>query len=625
MSGNSGQINIKLPNSAASVDILVDKNEDFEKLRQRLIQVAEILVDRSHKFALTSVDLSNSDVIQVHQNVLSVLQENKGKEIILTRDSSTTRRDSIPSTNCEIGIVRRESEVILRVKSEQVDFLRKENERLRKRVADLESKNEGNLFIRRNSITNRNFDLKEDVESPKVVEEEDLVLIEKLPNSVIEFERDSPFFQRHVSLREQLVDNMEKHLKSISKLALELCNCSNEYSRICKELAKEFCCGWDDVEVDEEKGSALSLDTCFRDLGLLLNEIEEIQSLFTLSFRTSFANPLQLLSETYAKEIRKSSTAVEKSRELYESSLVKFLSSKNSLSSPEKNKNSDLAGDNCEKTLEKFESHMFEHIEKLNEALVLRKVEIVEYVCSCFYALNVYFHSGRDLSISSKNHAKKLQILLEKRRESFNTRVKAKTLRKASVFSKNRTGSFSIIPHCRSNSKPILAKEGYLFKQSSSLKRDWKKRWFILEKSTLSYCRNSKNVSLVSLLNVILCSVRILEDHDRPFCFEIISPVTKRNYILQASTDLELKSWIEAIRSCTEYMLQNSEDSKIGLIRTGSVQKDPGIEFEVTQILQANNYCAECDSKGITLVNNLILIHLQILNGHQSIWELLYV
>lgn len=75
----------------------------------------------------------------------------------------------------------------------------------------------------------------------------------------------------------------------------------------------------------------------------------------------------------------------------------------------------------------------------------------------------------------------------------------------------------------------IDAKEiqGHLFKRSNNVRKDWKKRYFVVENGNLCYYRKGKTSQPEQIVNLLLCTVKPRPDLDRRFCFEIISP-TKR-------------------------------------------------------------------------------------------------
>eukprot|EP01100_Stratorugosa_tubuloviscum_P002714 TRINITY_DN1645_c0_g1_i2.p1 TRINITY_DN1645_c0_g1~~TRINITY_DN1645_c0_g1_i2.p1 ORF type:complete len:1407 (-),score=647.45 TRINITY_DN1645_c0_g1_i2:5-4201(-) len=122
---------------------------------------------------------------------------------------------------------------------------------------------------------------------------------------------------------------------------------------------------------------------------------------------------------------------------------------------------------------------------------------------------------------------------------------------------KMETGDFNILTKTE--------KEGWLVKQGGRIKT-WKKRWFILSSQSLYYFASpdsdrAKPIGVITLENLV-----VREYPKKKLTFELYSPNkepinTKKmsanksqkghhdNFIMSASTELEVQEWIEAIRS----------------------------------------------------------------------------
>ena len=76
--------------------------------------------------------------------------------------------------------------------------------------------------------------------------------------------------------------------------------------------------------------------------------------------------------------------------------------------------------------------------------------------------------------------------------------------------------------------------EGYLFKRGQGLSHKfnkWNRRWFYLENNKLCYSKRTGDEVTIMEEDLRLCLVRPLNDIDRRFCFEIISPT--KTHVLQ--------------------------------------------------------------------------------------------
>ncbi|KAF7729240.1 hypothetical protein EC973_004770 [Apophysomyces ossiformis] len=88
--------------------------------------------------------------------------------------------------------------------------------------------------------------------------------------------------------------------------------------------------------------------------------------------------------------------------------------------------------------------------------------------------------------------------------------------------------------------------EGYLLKLGRN--KGWRKRWFVLRTDTLAYYEDDKEYSphRIIPLTHIIDSLEIEPiSKSKRFCFKIIIP--KRNYVLCASTEVDLESWLDAL------------------------------------------------------------------------------
>ncbi|KIO34674.1 hypothetical protein M407DRAFT_16638 [Tulasnella calospora MUT 4182] len=89
------------------------------------------------------------------------------------------------------------------------------------------------------------------------------------------------------------------------------------------------------------------------------------------------------------------------------------------------------------------------------------------------------------------------------------------------------------------------AKEGYLYKKGER-RKTWKKRWFVLRQTQLSYYKTNKEYKLLRLLPMseVHCVTPVtLKRHDHTF--GIVTPA--RTYYVQAESAAEADSWVRAL------------------------------------------------------------------------------
>lgn len=100
-------------------------------------------------------------------------------------------------------------------------------------------------------------------------------------------------------------------------------------------------------------------------------------------------------------------------------------------------------------------------------------------------------------------------------------------------------------------------KGGYLIKRGH-VRKNWLKRWFVLEKQILSYYEtkphpiHSPNPKLKGMINLTEALRFVSEDHSvkQAFCFSII--LSKKIYIICAETESDYKSWVETLKTAID-------------------------------------------------------------------------
>jgi hypothetical protein len=139
-------------------------------------------------------------------------------------------------------------------------------------------------------------------------------------------------------------------------------------------------------------------------------------------------------------------------------------------------------------------------------------------------------------------------------------------------------------------------REGFLFKQSSSLKRDWKRRWFALSDGVLRYHRDAADLEPQPIVNVLTCSVRPRFASDMKNSFEIITP-SGRVYALAADSPREMQAWVAALQACVERLLSASPaPAAAAAAAEAAAAARSGSEAAVAAVRAANPTCADCDA-----------------------------
>lgn len=109
----------------------------------------------------------------------------------------------------------------------------------------------------------------------------------------------------------------------------------------------------------------------------------------------------------------------------------------------------------------------------------------------------------------------------------------------------------------------IASKEGYLVKRGA-IRKNWKKRWFLIQKNHLIYFENHKSTNprrVIDLNDAISMDEEMCVN--KPNCFKLVLP--ERTFYFEASSYNERKSWMEILQWKIDYYrkrkasLQNAE------------------------------------------------------------------
>merc|ERR1719244_2462492 len=150
--------------------------------------------------------------------------------------------------------------------------------------------------------------------------------------------------------------------------------------------------------------------------------------------------------------------------------------------------------------------------------------------------------------------------------------------------------------------------EGYLFKRGQNAFRTWNRRWFYLSSNKLCYSkRNGEDVTVIEE-DLRICLVRPINDIDRRFCFEVISPT--KSHVLQADSEEMYTVWLTSLQQGISSALHEAMDSETGSVSSvqwedsdteeaQDIKNRSGGSRTAKQILDipGNEVCADCGAQ----------------------------
>ncbi|KAH6554832.1 hypothetical protein KP509_1Z303500 [Ceratopteris richardii] len=151
----------------------------------------------------------------------------------------------------------------------------------------------------------------------------------------------------------------------------------------------------------------------------------------------------------------------------------------------------------------------------------------------------------------SRERANYEQAALADRMQEFRRQMERDNQRSFSDVEESSTGdgihaigksshkAIEAIMQSATRGKVQIIKQGYLLKRTSSLRGDWKRRFFVLDSRGILYYYQKQwgkpkdeNAIAQDSVNLLTSTIKVdAEQTDLRFCFRIISPTT--NYTLQ--------------------------------------------------------------------------------------------
>eukprot|EP01119_Soliformovum_irregulare_P008600 TRINITY_DN21704_c0_g1_i1.p1 TRINITY_DN21704_c0_g1~~TRINITY_DN21704_c0_g1_i1.p1 ORF type:complete len:488 (+),score=109.34 TRINITY_DN21704_c0_g1_i1:28-1491(+) len=95
-------------------------------------------------------------------------------------------------------------------------------------------------------------------------------------------------------------------------------------------------------------------------------------------------------------------------------------------------------------------------------------------------------------------------------------------------------------------------KQGELKKQGHVVK-NWKTRWFVIQHDMMFYFKNRSDPKPVGLIPLRSCTTKETNKMGKPNCLELVAPRINKTFFIQAANAPEVKEWLAAIESGSEY------------------------------------------------------------------------
>jgi hypothetical protein len=267
----------------------------------------------------------------------------------------------------------------------------------------------------------------------------------------------------------------------------------------------------------------------------------------------------------------------------------------------------------------RFELARFGLVQQLNHLESKKRFVLVGRLAGCLETFLAYFRRGYQMMAgcaqlveeqraqmrSVQGHFEKVVARWNDKRVQLEAQLHGGAFpfmsRERRLQLQSRAAEQRIVVHSRTSrlaKDPLVLHEGFLYRRSSGVRKDWKRRWFVLRGDKLLFYKGWLDAAPEPICDVMLCTVREAAQQELKCCFEIISPRNK-TAMLQAVNEFEMKTWVEAIRKAIELSLSAGQRRGAGGPRAHSpdaahparTQEDLDALASVSQL---NPACADC-------------------------------
>ncbi|KAL9695419.1 hypothetical protein quinque_014704 [Culex quinquefasciatus] len=382
--------------------------------------------------------------------------------------------------------------------------------------------------------------------------------------------KDSPKFRLRLEQEESEIDHLEQKLEKIIKMCSLAVDSGKEYIRNQSAFATSL---WDlqkHFQDDKSSTNALAkLIHCLQEMNKFHTTLLDQANRTVLKNLTSFlkkdVKEVKDYKQIFTKVSENMDVAVYKNSQVNKNRPVDIVEAENLLS----------ATKSC------FNHAALDYVNYITMLQNRKRHEILSTLLSYIQACSTYFHQGSDLCEDFGEFFKTLDVEIGNMRGEYNLLDKQMQNRHTCVNELADNGEKSLAslssgggtPSLISNAsggggepsssqqqpytnRPPNYMEGYLFKRTSNAFKTWNRRWFCMRDNKLFYRkRTGEELPTVMEEDLRLCTVRLLADSDRRFCFEVISPT--KSHILQADSEGMLKAWFKALQKGIDSAIQH--------------------------------------------------------------------
>ncbi|CAH0555934.1 unnamed protein product [Brassicogethes aeneus] len=409
--------------------------------------------------------------------------------------------------------------------------------------------------------------------------------------------RDSPKFRCILESEEASIDQLEQKLDKILKVCGSMVDTGKTYVAQQSLFANSL---WDLSAHFKEDPTVLS------SLNKLIHSLQEMNKFHTIlldqASRTVLKNLTSFIKKD-VKSVRDYKNHFEKISTEYDNVVLRNSQTPKSKTQEVKEvQNILMAVRSC------FGHETLNYVNSICLLQTKKRHEILSTILSYMHACSTYYHQGTDLCSDLEPFFKTLADEIHDMSDETYRVEKELENRHANVGVEDRI----TIKH---DQKTVPIMEGYLFKRTSNAFRSWHRRWFYLYRNKLVYRKRSgEEQETIMEEDLRICTVKPVNDGERRFCFEVLSP--SKSHMLQADSKDMFEAWIMALQQGIGAAIQRISSTDFGGANERNSQRNPldvprksnsavvNNNNKIKKIrmweqllrIPGNNYCCDCKS-----------------------------
>ncbi|XP_048373690.1 arf-GAP with coiled-coil, ANK repeat and PH domain-containing protein 1 [Sphaerodactylus townsendi] len=345
--------------------------------------------------------------------------------------------------------------------------------------------------------------------------------------------KDSPRFRAAIETVETEVGVLETQLEKL----LKLCTIMLESGRQYCAHSKNFVSGV--RELSHNSQADPMMNECLEKFSDSLNQMITRHEELLDTTQQSFKQQLQSLVKEDIKQFKETRKDFERGSETLSSALHH-----NAEVPRRRQHEAEEAGLALKAARTAFRARALDYVLQINMIQSRKKSEILKFMLTSMDAQSSYleqgFYAAKELAQYRKDLAAQLhQLVLESARE------KRDMEQRHTVIKQKDLSQEDAVPELRAE-PGVVVMEGYLYKRASNAFKTWSRRWFSIQSNQLVYQKKAKDALTVVVEDLRLCTVKPCPDHERRFCFEVVSP--SKSCLLQADSERHQQAWVGAVQ-----------------------------------------------------------------------------